>query len=76
MLLILGEIWSKWSSLASLLLIEVFAEVAEVNADEALNIKACQRQQKLSRKSQGKMHFHIVTLAFYLPCQKLLKFEG
>ena len=75
MLLILGEIWSKWSSLTSLLLIEVFAEVAEVNA-EALNIKACQCQQKLSRKSQGKMHFHIVTLAFYLPCQKLLKFEG
>ena len=75
MLLILGKIWSKWSSLTSLLLIEVFAEVAEVNA-EALNIKACQHQQKLSRKSQGKMHFHIVTLAFYLPCQKLLKFEG
>ena len=75
MLLILGEIWSKWSSLTSLLLIEVFAEVAEVNA-EALNIKACQHQQKLSKKSQGKMHFHIVTLAFYLPCQKLLKFEG
>ena len=36
-LLNLGEIWSKESNLTSLLLVEVFAEVAEVNV-EALNI--------------------------------------
>ena len=44
-LLILGEIWSKGSNLTSLLLIDVFAEVAEVNA-EALNIKFYQPWQK------------------------------
>ena len=43
-LLILGEIWSKESNFTKLL-VEVFVEVAEVNA-EALNIKPCQSLQK------------------------------
>ena len=30
----------------------------------------------LLRKCRGKMHFHIVTLAFYLLWLKMLKFEG
>ena len=49
-LLILGEIWSKGSNLTSLLLIDVFAEVAQVNA-EALNIKFYQLRQKHCRGS-------------------------
>ena len=53
-LLILGEIWSKWSNFTSLLLVEVFAEVAEVNT-EALNIKSCQSRQKHCRgKAEAK----------------------
>ena len=32
--------------------------------------------KKLLMKSWGKMYFHIVTSAFYLPRQKVLKFEG
>ena len=40
-----GEIWSKGSNLTSLLLSEVFAEVAGVNT-EALNVKSCQPWQK------------------------------
>ena len=36
-LLIHGEIWSKASNLASLLLVDVFAEVAQVNVED-LNI--------------------------------------
>ena len=32
--------------------------------------------KELLRKSQGKMHFHIVTSTFYLLQQKMLKFEG
>ena len=48
MLLILCEIWSKGSNLTSLLLVKVFAEVAEVNT-EALNIKSCQTLQKHCR---------------------------
>ena len=47
-LLILGEIWSKGSNLTSLLLIDVFGEVAQVNA-EALNIKSYQPRQKHCR---------------------------
>ena len=38
---IFGETWSKGSNLTSLLLINVFAEVAEVNA-KAPNIKSYQ----------------------------------
>ena len=38
-LLILGKIWSKGNNFTSLLLAEVFAQVAEVNT-EALNIKS------------------------------------
>ena len=53
-LLILGEIWSKGSNFTSLLLVEVFAEVAEVNT-EALNIKSHQPQQKHCRgKAEAK----------------------
>ena len=44
-LLILGEIWSKGSNFTSLLLVEVFAEVVEVNI-EAANIKSCQPRKK------------------------------
>ena len=40
-LLILGEIWSKGSNLTNLLLVTVFVELTEVNA-EALNVKFCQ----------------------------------
>ena len=43
--LIVCEIWSKGSNLASLLFVEVFAEVAEVKT-EALNIKPCQPRPK------------------------------
>ena len=49
-LLIIGEIWSKASNLTSLLLVDVFAEVAQVNA-KALNIKSYQPQQKHCRGS-------------------------
>ena len=45
MLLILGEIWSKVSNHTSLLLVDVFAEAARVNA-EALNMKSYQPWQK------------------------------
>ena len=44
-LLILGEIWSKGSNLTSLLLIDVYAEVTQVNI-KALNIKSYQPWQK------------------------------
>ena len=47
-LLILGEIWSKGSNLTILCLVDVFAEVAEVNA-EAFNIKSYQPRQKNCR---------------------------
>ena len=49
-LLILDEIWSKGSNLTSLFLIDVFAEVAEVNT-KALNIKSSQPWQKNCRGS-------------------------
>ena len=49
-LLIFGEIWSKGSNLTSLLLIGVFAKVAEVNV-KAFNIKSYQPQQKPCRGS-------------------------
>ena len=45
MLLILGEIWSKVNNFTSLLLVEIFAKVAEVNT-EVLNVKSCQSRQK------------------------------
>ena len=67
-LLILGEIWSKRSNLKSLILVDVFAEVAEVNAEATA--------KTLLRKCQGKMYFRIVTSTFYLPQQKMLKFKG
>ena len=57
----------------SLLLVEAFAEVVNVNT-EALNIKSCQpRQKHCRRKAEAKCIF---TSAFYLPRQKMLKFEG
>ena len=49
-LLILGKIWSKGSNLTSLPLVNVFAEVPEVNT-EALNIKSYQPRQKHCRGS-------------------------
>ena len=56
-ILILGEIWSKGSNFTSLLLVEIFAEVAEVNT-EALNIKSCQPRQKHCRgKAEAKCIF-------------------
>ena len=48
--LTLGEIWSKRSNLASLLLVNISAEVAKVNA-KALNIKSYQPRQKYCRGS-------------------------
>ena len=48
-LLIVGEIWSKGSNLTSLLLLNVFTKVAEVNA-EAFNIKSYQPWQKHCRE--------------------------
>ena len=48
-LLVLGKIWSKGSNLTSLPLVNIFAEVAEVNA-EALNIKSY-------RGNNMKIHF-------------------
>ena len=48
-ILIFGEIWSKGSNLTSLLFIDIFAEVAEVNA-EALNIKSYQPRQKRAQE--------------------------
>ena len=44
-ILILGEIWSKGSNLTSLLLVNVFADIAEVNF-KALKIKSYQPSQK------------------------------
>ena len=49
-LLILSEIWSKGSNLTSLLLANVFSEVAQVNA-EALDIKFYQPPRKHCRGS-------------------------
>ena len=47
----------KGSNLKSLLLVELFAEVAEVNT-EALNIKSCQPRQKHCRgKAEAKCVF-------------------
>ena len=47
----------KRSNLKSLLLVEVFAEVAEANT-EALNIKPCQPRQKHCRgKAEAKCTF-------------------
>ena len=55
--LILGEIWSKGSNLTNLLLVEIFAEVADVNT-EAVNIKYCQPRQKHCRgKAEAKCIF-------------------
>ena len=51
-LLIFGEIWSKGSNLISFFLIDVVAEVADVNV-EALNIKPYQPPQKHCRGSAG-----------------------
>ena len=48
LLLLLGEILSKGSNLINLLLVEIFAEVAQVNT-EALNIKSGQPRQKHCR---------------------------
>ena len=45
--------WSKRSNLTSLLLVDVFAEVAEVNS-KARNIKS----YHCRRKCRGKMYFH------------------
>ena len=60
----------KGSNLKSLLLVEVFVEVAEVNT-EALNIKSCQPRQKHCRgKAEAKCTFiELVTSAFYLPAK-------
>ena len=66
----------KGSSLTSLLLVAFFAEVTKVNA-KAFNIKSCQPRQKHCRgKAEAKMYFHLVTSAFSLPQQKMMKFEG
>ena len=57
MLLILDEIWSKGSSLTSLLLFEVFAQVAEVNT-EAPNTKSyLPRQKHCQGKAEAKCIF-------------------
>ena len=74
-LLILGEIWSKASNLTSLLLIDVFAKAAQVNA-EALNIKSYQPRQKHSWESVGAKCICIY-LPQHLTCRskKMLKFE-
>ena len=47
-LLILSEIRNKGSNLTSLLLVDIFAEVAEVNA-EARNTKSYQPRQKYGK---------------------------
>ena len=62
-LLILGEIWSEGSNLTTLVLVEVFDEVARVNV-EALNIKSCQPQQKHCQEKAEANCIFIVTLAF------------
>ena len=64
-LLILGEIWSKGSNLTSLLLVDVF-----------VNIKSYQDRQKDCQGSAKANCIFIITSAFYLPRQKMLKFEG
>ena len=48
-LLILGEIWSKGSNLTSLLLVDIFVEVAEANA-KALNIKSYQPWKNIAEE--------------------------
>ena len=67
-LLVLGEIWSYGSNLTSLFLVEVFAET--------LNIKSYQPRQKHCRGSAQTKCIFIVTSEFYMPRQKMLKFEG
>ena len=57
LLLLLGEILSKGSNLINLLLVEIFAEVAQVNT-EALNIESGQPRQKHCRgKAKAKSIF-------------------
>ena len=78
-LLILCEIWSKGSNLTSLLLVNVFSEVAEVNA-EALNIKSYQLWQKHYRRNAEEVPRKNVFSHSYLTIlfvgAKMLKFEG
>ena len=50
----------KVSNLTSLLLVEVFAKVAEVNT-EALNIKSCQSRQKCCR---GKAEVNVFSYSY------------
>ena len=72
----MGEIWSKGSNLTSYILTDVFAEVAEVNA-EVLDIKSYQPWQKHCQGSgEAKCIFTWVPLHFICHSKKMLKFEG
>ena len=69
-LLILSEIWSKGSNVTSLLLVNIFAEVFQVNA-EALNMKSYQPQQKHCRGSaEAKFIFIYLPRHFICCCEK------
>ena len=67
--------YGEGSNLTSLLLVEVFAEVAEVNT-KALNIKSCQPRQKHCRGKAEVNVFSYSYLGILLPQQKMLKFEA
>ena len=74
-ILILGEIWRKGSNFTSLLHVDVFAEVTNVNT-KALYINSTTLGKNIADEVLRENVFHIVISAFYLPRQKMLKFEG
>ena len=68
-LLITGEIWSKASNLTCLLLVNVFAEVPQVNA-EALNIKSYHLRQKHCQGSAEAKFIFIQLPQHFICCGK------
>ena len=69
------EVKGKGSNLTSLLLVEVFAEVAEVIA-KALNINPVSLGKNIAEEKPKQNAFSYSYLSIYLPRQKMLKFEG
>ena len=74
-LLILGEIWSKGSNLTSLLFVNVFAEVAQVNA-KSLNINSYQLREKHCRGSPRQNVFSYSYLGILFTAAKNAEIRG
>ena len=69
---ILGEIWCKGRNLTSLILVEVFAEVAKVNI-EALNTKSNPARQNVFSYSYLGILFAVAKNAEIRGLRRLLK---